>query len=231
MFIDNLNKGVNYDRMYHCGDRRIYWSGLQISDRSDPTKRRMCISNKNFYHKCGRLFSHRHDSGVGRENKLAESQSRTVPESWDLRRIYDIFIFCTGNRRFNRRWENEYRSALCGIECGGRSHRSICRTGNYQKDMIKHQGHIIYWADAVTFRQPCHSDSTINVSSCPKQMSVDHLHRCNRGLVVFLYGSIAILDRRIITDAVHDLHPFRYMPKSSIISVQEQTILMDNEKL
>ena len=49
MFIDNLNKGVNYDRMYHCGDRRIYWSGLQISDRSDPTKRRMCISNKNLF--------------------------------------------------------------------------------------------------------------------------------------------------------------------------------------
>lgn len=123
--------------MYHCRARRIYRSGLQISDRTDPAERRVCISGKDISHKCGRLFSYRRDSGIGGENKLAESQSRTVFEGRDLRGIYDIFILCAGNRRPDRGWKNEACGAVCGIERGGRTHRGIRRAGNSPENLTE----------------------------------------------------------------------------------------------
>src|SRR5699024_1987499 len=71
------------------------------------------------------------------EKQRAESQSSSVSEGGDLRRIYHIFVFCSGDGRSDQGREHADCACLCRAQHSARGARCICRTGCGQRMMEK----------------------------------------------------------------------------------------------
>ena len=70
------------------------------------------------------------------ENRLAQSQNSFVFKGRNMRRFYDLFLFRTGNGRFDKGRKGAYCSAVRDSERGVRNGRSIRGTGNHPEGMI-----------------------------------------------------------------------------------------------
>ena len=96
----------------------------------------MRISDKDIFNQYSRIFPHRDHSGAGNENRLAQSQNSFVFKGRNMRRFYDLFLFRTGNGRFDKGRKGAYCSAVRDSERGVRNGRSIRGTGNHPEGMI-----------------------------------------------------------------------------------------------
>lgn len=132
--------------MYDCRRRRVYRSGVQILDRIDPTGTGICISGENLCDQCTVIFCDRSYSSAGSKGQLAGSADCSVSESRDMRRFYDIFLFCIGNGGYVEKRQRSYSSFVCIPKYGNRCGCRICRSmGCKLYEIIKSENKIVFF--------------------------------------------------------------------------------------
>ena len=89
--------------------------------------------DKDIFDQYSRFFSHWGHRGSGTEKQRAESKGSIISESGNLRRVYHLFLFHSGDRGSDQRREHPYCAALCSTQLSDRSTCCVCRAGCGQR--------------------------------------------------------------------------------------------------
>ena len=71
----------------------------------------------------------------------------------------------------------------------------------------------------------------LTLNSLRFAQSVDNLNALNNRLIFRLNRTVIVLDRRIITDFIHNIHALGHIAEAGVLTVEIGAVLLNDEEL